>query len=73
MVELRCRSAFRLTVEWLPKYTAELIDLAVVWHDRKADTLAHQIFTGIAKLDGAIHKPVRDLNRKRALVPLARS
>ena len=47
-----------LTVEWLPKYTPELNDIEVVWHDLKAYNLAHQTFTGVAELDGAIHKAV---------------
>jgi len=61
-----------LTVEWLPKYTPELNDIEVVWHDLKAFNLAHQTFTGVAELDGAIHKAVGDLNRERAVVPLAK-
>ncbi len=61
-----------LTVEWLPKYTPELNDIEVVWHDLKAYNLAHQTFTGVAELDGAIHKAVEDLNRERMVVPLAK-
>ena len=61
-----------LTVEWLPKYTPELNDIEVVWHDLKAFNLAHQTFTGVAELDWAIHKAVGDLNRERAVVPLAK-
>jgi hypothetical protein len=61
-----------LTVEWLPKYAPELNDIEVVWHDLKAHHLAHQTFTGVAELDGAIHKAVGDLNRERAVVPLAK-
>jgi hypothetical protein len=61
-----------LTVEWLPKYTPELNDIEVVWHDLKAYNLAHQTFTGIAELDGAIHKAVADRNRERAVIPLAK-
>ena len=60
-----------LTVEWLAKYTPELNDIEVVWHDLKAFNLAHQTFTGVAELDGAIHKAVGDSNRERAVVPLA--
>ncbi len=30
-----------LTVEWLPKYTPELNDIEVVWHDLKVYKLAH--------------------------------
>src|SRR5208283_4772656 len=36
-----------------PKYTPELNDIEVVWHDLKAYNLAHQTFTGVAELDGA--------------------
>jgi DDE superfamily endonuclease len=61
-----------LTVEWLPKYTPELNDIEAVWRDLKGHNLAHQTFTGIADLDGAIHKAVEDLNRERAVVPLAK-
>jgi transposase len=61
-----------LTVEWLPKYTPELNDIEVVWHDLKGYNLAHQTFTGVAELDEAIHKAVEDLNRERAVVPLAK-
>jgi transposase len=61
-----------LTVEWLPKYTPELNDIEVVWHDLKAYHLAHQTFTGVAALDQAIHTAVEDLNRERMIVPLAK-
>jgi transposase len=61
-----------LTVEWLPKYTPELNDIEVVWHDLKAYQLAHKTFTGVAELDGAIHTAVKDLNRERMVVPLAK-
>jgi DDE superfamily endonuclease len=61
-----------LTVEWLPKYTPELNDIEVVWHDLKAYNLAHQTFTGVAELDAAIHMAVEDLNCERAVVPLAK-
>jgi transposase len=61
-----------LTVEWLPKYTPELNDIEVVWHDLKGYHLAHQTFTGVAALDQAIHTAVEDLNRKRMVVPLAK-
>jgi len=54
-----------LTVEWLPKYTPELNDIEVVWHDLKAYHLAHQTFTDTAALDQAIHQAVTDLNRER--------
>jgi hypothetical protein len=61
-----------LTVEWLPKYTPELNDIEVVWHDLKAYHLAHQTFTGLAARDQAIHTAVEDLNRERMVVPLAK-
>jgi hypothetical protein len=61
-----------LTVEWLPKYTPELNDIEVVWHDLKAYHLAHQTFTDVAALDQAIHTAVEDLNRERMVVPLAK-
>jgi transposase len=61
-----------LTVEWLPKYTPELNDIEVVWHDLKAYQLAHKTFTGVAELDGAIHTAVKDLNSERMIVPLAK-
>jgi hypothetical protein len=62
-----------LTVEWLPKYTPELNDIEVVWHDLKAHHLAHQTFTDIAALDRAIHTAVQDLNRERRVDPLAKA
>ena len=62
-----------LTVEWLPKYTPELNDIEVVWHDLKAHHLAHQTFTDIGALDQAIHIAVDDLNRERMVDPLARA
>jgi hypothetical protein len=43
-----------------------------VWHDLTAYNLAHQTFTGVAEFNGAIHKAVEDLNRERAVVPLAK-
>jgi hypothetical protein len=61
-----------LTVEWLPKYTPELNDIEVVWHDLKAYQLAHKTFTDVAELDQAIHTAVEDLNRERMVVPLAK-
>jgi hypothetical protein len=61
-----------LTVEWLPKYTPELNDIEVVWHDLKAYQLAHKTFTDVAELDAAIHTSVKDLNRERMVVPLAK-
>jgi hypothetical protein len=59
-----------LTVEWLPKYTPELNDIEVVWHDLKAHHLAHQTFTDAAALDQDIHAAVQDLNRERMALPL---
>ena len=61
-----------LTVEWLPKYTPELNDIEVVWHDLKAHHLAHQTFGGVAELDVASHEAVKDLNRERMVDPLAK-
>ena len=61
-----------LTVEWLPKYTPELNDIEVVWHDLKAYHLAHQTFSDVAALDQAIHIGVEDLNLERMVVPLAK-
>lgn len=61
-----------LTVEWLPKYTPELNEIEVVWHDLKAYHLAHQTFTGVTELDQAIHAAVENLNRERMVVPLAK-
>jgi hypothetical protein len=54
-----------LTVEWLPKYTPELNDIEVVWHDLKTYNLAHQTFTGVTAVGVAIHKAVKDFNRER--------
>lgn len=61
-----------LTVEWLPKYAPELNDIKVVWYDLKAHHLAHQTFTDTAAIDQAIHTAVKDLNRERMVVPLAK-
>ena len=61
-----------LTVEWLPKYTPELNNIEVVWHDLKAHHLAHQTFTDEAALDHAIHAAVADLNRERMRHPLVK-
>ena len=54
-----------LTVEWLPKYSPELNDIEVVWHDLKAHHLAHQTFTDVEALDREIHTAVEALNRER--------
>jgi DDE superfamily endonuclease len=61
-----------LTVEWLPKYTPELNDIEVVWHDLKAHHLAHQTFIDATELDQAIHTAVKDLNRERIAAALAK-
>jgi len=37
----------------LPQYAPELNDIEVVWHDLKAQHLAHQPFTNPAALDQA--------------------
>ena len=58
-----------ITVEWLPKYSPELNDIEVVWHDLKAHHLAHQTFTDTAALDQTIHAAVRDLNPSLAFFP----
>jgi len=60
-----------LTVEWLPKYTPELNDIEVVWHDLKAHHLAHQTFTDTDALDVATHIAVAALNKERHRHPLA--
>jgi hypothetical protein len=44
----------------LPKYAPELNDLEVVWHDLKADNLAHMTVTDTAALDHASHGAVDD-------------
>ena len=54
-----------LTVEWLPKYSPELNDIEVVWHDLKARHLAHQTFTNVEALDRGIHAAAEALNRER--------
>ena len=61
-----------LTVEWLPKYAPELNDIEVVWHDLKANHLAHQTFADIDALDRAIHQAVDELNAERSGLPLAK-
>ena len=62
-----------LTVEWLPKYSSELNEIEVVWHDLKAHHLAHLTFTDIDGLDKAIHTAVDDLNQERMIDPLAKA
>jgi hypothetical protein len=44
----------------------------VVWHDLKAYQLAHKTFTDVAELDAVIHTAVKDLNRERMAIPLAK-
>ena len=61
-----------LTVEWLPKYAPELNDIEVVWHDLKAHHLAHQTFSGIDDLEGAIQLAVAALNNERCRDPLGK-
>lgn len=61
-----------LTVEWLPKYAPELNDIEVVWHDLKANHLAHQTFADADELDGAIHQAVDELNAERMPLPWAK-
>ena len=58
-----------LTVEWLPKYTPELNDIEVIWHDLKAHHLAHQTFTDVDALDREIHAAVAALNAERENTP----
>jgi transposase len=41
-------------VERLPKYAPGLNDIEPVWHDLKAQCLAHQTFTDPDTLDGSI-------------------
>jgi len=54
-----------LSVEWLPKYAPELNDIERVWHDLKANHLAHQTFADTHALDTAIHHAVDALNQQR--------
>ena len=54
-----------LTVEWLPKYAAELNDIEHRWRDLKQNYLANRTFTDADDLDRTIHKAVHDLNRER--------
>ena len=58
-----------LTVEWLPKYAPGLNDIEPVWRDPKAHHLAHQTFVNACALDLAVHKAVKNLNRKRMIDP----
>jgi transposase len=60
-----------LTVEWLPKYAPELNDIERVWHDLKANHLAHQTFVDTDALDRAIYQAITDLNQERMPIPLA--
>lgn len=59
-----------LTVEWLPKYAPELNDIERVWHDRKANHLAHQTFADPHGLEAAIHQAVEARNQQRGSLPL---
>ena len=59
-----------LTVEWLPKYAPELNDIERVWHDLKANHLAHQTFADPDGLDAAIHQAVEARNQQRGPLPL---
>jgi hypothetical protein len=44
----------------------------VVWHDLKANHLAHQTFADIDALDRAIHQAVDELNAERMPLQLAK-
>ena len=60
--------------EWLPKYAPELNDIERVWHDFKAQHLAHQTFADPGELEHAIHQAVGALNVERTTrttLPLA--
>ena len=59
-----------LTVDWLPKYAPELNDIERVWHDLKANQLAHQTFADPDALEAAIHRAVEARNQQRAPLPL---
>ena len=59
-----------LTVEWLPKYAPELNDIERVWHDLKANHLAHQTFPDPGALDAAIQQAVHARNQQRLPLPL---
>jgi transposase len=59
-----------LTVEWLPRYAPELNDIERVWHDLKANHLAHQTFADPDALEAAIHHAVEARNRQRQPLPL---
>lgn len=59
-----------LTIEWLPKYAPEMNDIERVWHDLKANHLAHQTFADQDALEGAIRHAVGARNQQRALLPL---
>jgi transposase len=61
-----------LTVEWLPKYAPELNDIERVWHDLKANHLAHQTFADPDALETAIHHAVKARNQQRCPLPLAK-
>ena len=59
-----------LTVDWLPKYAPELNDIERVWHDLKANQLAHQTFAGPDALEVAIHHAIEARNQQRGALPL---
>jgi len=59
-----------LAVEWLPRYAPELNDIERVWHDLKANHLAHQTFADPDALDTVIHHAVHMLNQQRMPLPL---
>jgi hypothetical protein len=59
-----------LSIEWLPKYAPELNDIERVWHDLKANQLAHQTFADTEALDTTIHQAVQARNRHRQPLPL---
>jgi hypothetical protein len=58
-----------LTVEWLPKYAPELNDIERVWHDLKANHLAHQTLAHPEALKDAIHQAVEARNQQRGPLP----
>ena len=62
-----------LTVEWLPKYAPELNDIERVWHDLKANHLAHQTFADSDALEAAIHQAVEARNQQRQPLPMVGS
>ena len=59
-----------LTVEWLPRYAPKLNDIERVWHDLKANHLAHQTVANHEALKLAIHQAVEARNQQRGPLPL---